>query len=162
MPTFSQSLQQEPDVHPAPCWFPYYGRCTCFDGPPLPKAAARDDLLDEYGRADTTPLGTLPELRAKLDAIRAEVHAELEQQAAAATEYRVPAPDGTGLYVRRAPGGTGWAVFEPRGHRGRRAWTRDGWQLFAILAHSELHCWPDAATALAEARKALGAEGGAS
>lgn len=22
----------ENDVHPAPCWFPYYKPCTCFDG----------------------------------------------------------------------------------------------------------------------------------
>ncbi|MEU7154076.1 hypothetical protein AB0B15_39605 [Streptomyces sp. NPDC045456] len=34
--------------------------------------SARDALLDEYGRADTAPLGTLTELRAKLAAIRAE------------------------------------------------------------------------------------------
>lgn len=39
MSTFSQSLQQEPDVHPGPCWFPYYDRCTCFDEPPAPKVA---------------------------------------------------------------------------------------------------------------------------
>ncbi|KOT49950.1 MULTISPECIES: hypothetical protein [Streptomyces] len=35
--------------------------------------SARDELLDEYGRADTAPLGTLADLRAKLDAVRAEV-----------------------------------------------------------------------------------------
>ncbi|WP_030670492.1 hypothetical protein [Streptomyces rimosus] len=35
--------------------------------------SARDDLLDEYGRADTAPLGTLTDLRAKLAAVRAEV-----------------------------------------------------------------------------------------
>lgn len=32
----------------------------------------RDELLDEYGRADTAPLGTLAELKQKLDACRAE------------------------------------------------------------------------------------------
>ncbi|MFD8234064.1 hypothetical protein ACFV20_19550 [Streptomyces sp. NPDC059696] len=35
--------------------------------------SARDDLLDEYGRADSQPLGTLAELRGKLDAYRTEV-----------------------------------------------------------------------------------------
>jgi hypothetical protein len=38
--------------------------------------SALDELLDEYGRADTAPLGTLAELRQKLDAYRAEVIAE--------------------------------------------------------------------------------------
>ncbi|WP_262058574.1 hypothetical protein [Streptomyces sp. STR69] len=37
---------------------------------------ARNDLIDEYGRADTEPLGTLADLRQKLDAYRAEVLAE--------------------------------------------------------------------------------------
>jgi hypothetical protein len=39
--------------------------------------SARDELLDEYGRAETAPLGTLGELRTKLEAIRAEVLAEV-------------------------------------------------------------------------------------
>ncbi|RSO16412.1 hypothetical protein DMH15_37915 [Streptomyces sp. WAC 06725] len=34
--------------------------------------SARDALLDEYGRAVTSPLGTLADLRTKLAAIRAE------------------------------------------------------------------------------------------
>jgi hypothetical protein len=38
--------------------------------------SALDELLDEYGRADTAPLGTLAELRQKLDTYRAEVIAE--------------------------------------------------------------------------------------
>jgi hypothetical protein len=38
--------------------------------------SARDDLIDEYGRANTAPLGTLSELQQKLDAYRAEVLAE--------------------------------------------------------------------------------------
>lgn len=42
--------------------------------------SARDDILDEYGRADTAPLGTLPELRAKLDAHRAEVEREVRAE----------------------------------------------------------------------------------
>ncbi|MEU7596401.1 hypothetical protein AB0B79_25725 [Streptomyces sp. NPDC039022] len=35
--------------------------------------SAREELLDEYGRADTAPLGTLADLRETLAAIRAEV-----------------------------------------------------------------------------------------
>ncbi|MFE2457561.1 hypothetical protein [Streptomyces sp. NPDC059402] len=35
--------------------------------------SARDDLIEEYGRADTAPLGTLSELRQKLDAYRDEI-----------------------------------------------------------------------------------------
>ncbi|MFD3802596.1 hypothetical protein ACFWTC_02980 [Streptomyces sp. NPDC058619] len=38
--------------------------------------SVRDDLIDEYGQADTEPLGSLTELRAKLAAYRAEVLAE--------------------------------------------------------------------------------------
>jgi len=38
--------------------------------------SARDQLVDEYGRADTAPLGTLTEFRQKLAAHRAEVLAE--------------------------------------------------------------------------------------
>lgn len=34
--------------------------------------STRADLIDEYGRADTAPLGTLSELKQKLDACRAE------------------------------------------------------------------------------------------
>jgi hypothetical protein len=40
--------------------------------------SARDDLIDEYGRADTAPLGTLADLKQKLDAYRAEVLAEAD------------------------------------------------------------------------------------
>lgn len=38
--------------------------------------SARDDLIDEYGRADTAPLGTLSDLKQKLDAVRVEVFNE--------------------------------------------------------------------------------------
>jgi hypothetical protein len=40
---------------------------------------ARDDLIDEYGRADTAPLGTLSDLRQKLNAYRDEVLAEVDK-----------------------------------------------------------------------------------
>lgn len=45
--------------------------------------SARDDLIDEYGRADTEPLGTLDDLRWKLGTIRAEVRAEALAEAKA-------------------------------------------------------------------------------
>jgi hypothetical protein len=38
--------------------------------------SARDELLDEYGRAEVAPLGTLTDLRRKLAEFRAEVLAE--------------------------------------------------------------------------------------
>jgi hypothetical protein len=45
--------------------------------------SARDELLDEYGRADTAPLGTLAELRQKLNAICAEVLRDVDARLAA-------------------------------------------------------------------------------
>lgn len=39
--------------------------------------SARDELLDEYGRADTAPLGSLTDLRQKLAAYRDEVRREV-------------------------------------------------------------------------------------
>ncbi|MFI7315196.1 hypothetical protein [Streptomyces hygroscopicus] len=55
--------------------------------------SARDKLLAEYGRADTAPLGTLAELRQKLDAIRTEALAEAKAEVVAwlgkkSREYR--------------------------------------------------------------------------
>ncbi|MET8129531.1 hypothetical protein ABZV67_37910 [Streptomyces sp. NPDC005065] len=76
-----------------------------------------------------------------------------------ATEYRVPLPEngGTTLHVRRqAPiNGAGWAVTVP-GYSDGRAWTTDGWQeSINALTVDRLFCWPDAATAVSEARRAL-------
>ncbi|MBZ6250514.1 hypothetical protein KVH27_19300 [Streptomyces olivaceus] len=86
---------------------------------------------------------------------------ELEALAGQATEFRVWEP-GYGLYVRRAPGvdGSGFAILEARRtDKGRRAWTTAGWQYSAVLAGEELFCWPDAQTAVAEARRVMpGAE----
>ncbi|MFF7553629.1 hypothetical protein ACFZA9_12165 [Streptomyces olivaceus] len=94
------------------------------------------------------------------DRLRARV-AELEALAGQATEFRVWEP-GYGLYVRRAPGvdGSGFAILEARrSDKGRRAWTAAGWQYSAVLAGEELFCWPDAQTAVAEARRVMpGAE----
>jgi hypothetical protein len=60
--------------------------------------SARDDLIDEYERADTAPLGTLADLKQKLDDYRAEVLAE--QQAAPLTVYRASHDSITfGLYT---------------------------------------------------------------
>ncbi|MEU9792939.1 hypothetical protein AB0E27_20315 [Streptomyces sparsogenes] len=55
--------------------------------------SVRDELLAEYGRADTAPLGTLAELRQKLDVLRTEVLAEAKAEVVAwlgkkAREYR--------------------------------------------------------------------------
>jgi hypothetical protein len=36
-------------------------------------AAVRDELIDEYGRADTEPLGSVGDLRRRLDDYRSEV-----------------------------------------------------------------------------------------
>lgn len=81
----------------------------------------------------------------------------LESLVAAATEYRVWKPGGVGLYVRRSVAATGFGVWEARTRReGRRAWTRDGWQWLALLSDAEVFCWPDAATAVAEARRLVG------
>ncbi|MFE6931786.1 hypothetical protein ACFVDT_07115 [Streptomyces sp. NPDC057699] len=79
----------------------------------------------------------------------------------AATEYRVPVPEngGTNLLVRRQAlvHGTGWAVSVP-GWGGGAAWTVEGWQeSISALSVDRLFCWPDAATAVAEARRALAA-----
>lgn len=57
---------------------------------------ARDELLDEYGRADTAALGTLADLRQKLDAFEAEVLATTSDLATAVIEaLAVPYADRT-------------------------------------------------------------------
>lgn len=95
-----------------------------------------------------------PETAAELGQLRARV-AELEALAETASEFRVWEP-GYGLYVRRRPGGTGFAILEAnRTSRGRRTWTTSGWQYVGMLADSELFCWPDAEAAVAEARRIM-------
>jgi hypothetical protein len=79
--------------------------------------------------------------------------------AACATEYQVPVPEGGGttLQVRRQSlvHGMGWAV-STRAYGGGRAWTTEGWQeSISALSVDRLFCWPDAATAVTEARRAL-------
>ncbi|MFC8676717.1 hypothetical protein ACFUEN_29030 [Streptomyces griseorubiginosus] len=84
----------------------------------------------------------------------------IEEIEAAATEYRLtPAPPAyTPLIVRRDPAydGTSWAVLHDPGDRSvRRAWTATGWEMAWSLSHIETYCWADAASALAQARRAL-------
>jgi hypothetical protein len=94
-----------------------------------------------------------PVLRRLLDA-DARV-AELETLTAQATEFRLWEP-GYGLYVRRAPGTQGFAVMEARRtDKGRRVWTTSGWQYGTVLSDTELFCWPDAETAVAEAQRVM-------
>lgn len=76
-----------------------------------------------------------------------------------ATEYRVHLPENGGetLLVRRQAlaHGTGWAV-STYGPGGGLAWTTEGWQDgVGSLSVDRLFCWPDAATAVDEARRAL-------
>ena len=80
---------------------------------------------------------------------------ELETLTEQATEFRLWEP-GYGLYVRRAPGAHGFSVMEARrSDKGRRVWTTSGWQYSALLSDTELFCWPDAETAVAEARRVM-------
>jgi hypothetical protein len=100
---------------------------------------------------DLALLAEVRRLNAELDHARA--------LAADATEYRIPLPEsgGTTLVVRRQSliNGTGWAVSVPA-HGGGRAWTTEGWQeSISALSVDRLFCWPDAMTAVTEARRAL-------
>ncbi|MBQ1118500.1 hypothetical protein [Streptomyces sp. C3-3] len=76
-----------------------------------------------------------------------------------ATEYRVPVPEngGTELRLRRghAPYASGWSVAVP-GYGGGMALTELGWSdSIGALSADRLFCWPDAATAVDAARRAL-------
>ncbi|MFL1903120.1 hypothetical protein ACJWDR_29045 [Streptomyces tauricus] len=78
-----------------------------------------------------------------------------------ATEFRLlPAPPAyTPLIVRRDPAydGTAWAVLHDPGDSSvRRAWTAEGWEMAWASSHEEIYCWPDADSALAQARRAQG------
>lgn len=64
--------------------------------------SAREDLLNEYGQADTAPLGTLADLRQKLDAYRADVLAEAEVEITLAVERNQREhPDEAAMVARR-------------------------------------------------------------
>lgn len=117
-----------------------------------------EDATDDQRRTD---IGDMFEARAAEPALladnarlRARV-AELEALAAAAVEYRVECPD-AGLAVRQQVGGVRWAVLDGA----RSALLPTGWvPPDAIHGDDGPFCWPDAVTAIAEARRAL-AEGG--
>lgn len=96
------------------------------------------------------------ELLARIDILRKRLENLI-------TEYRLPPapPAFTPLIVRRDPAydGTRWAVLhDPGDNSVRRAWTDEGWQMAWSLTHDELFCWPNSATAMAQARRAQGAE----
>ncbi|MEV6102655.1 hypothetical protein [Nocardia sp. NPDC051981] len=114
---------------------------------------------DEFTDEDRAALETLRRMAAL--AVTEVPRAAADLLAACATEYRVPVPEhgGTELRVRRQElvHGLGWAVMVP-GYGGGRAWTREGWQeAISALCVDRLFCWPNAATAVDEARRALGA-----
>jgi hypothetical protein len=92
--------------------------------------------------------------------LRSELQAA-QDLAASATEYRVLIPEygGTELLVRRQAHGRadGWGV-STMARGGGRAWTQMGWvEVFSALSVDQLFCWPDPATAIDEARRALAA-----
>ncbi|MEU2265015.1 hypothetical protein ABZ568_00875 [Streptomyces olindensis] len=75
------------------------------------------------------------------------------------SEYRLPptAPNFTPMIVRLDPAydGTKWAVLHDPGDSSvRRVWTAEGWEMAWASTHEETFCWPDAETALAQARRA--------
>lgn len=87
---------------------------------------ARDELLDKYGRADTAPIGTLNDLRQKLDAIRAEVLAETHTVYRASHDSIV-----MGLYTTAA---------EARAHcvaEERRTWAKNAAPVFDWIEDEE-------------------------
>ncbi|WP_121711599.1 hypothetical protein [Streptomyces sp. E5N91] len=114
-------------------------------------ATARIAALESERHTTNEALSAAAEqLRRQRDRI-----AELEKLVEQATEFRVWEP-AYGLYVRRAPGTTGFAVMEARRtDKGRRVWTTSGWQYATILSDSEMFCWPDAQTAVTEARRIM-------
>lgn len=81
--------------------------------------------------------------------------AELEALTAQATQFRIDAPDGSAaLLIRRSTRGK-WAVIESEARGRRKALTPTGWRIAAVLADSDIFVWPDAATAVAQARTAI-------
>ncbi|MFF2964277.1 hypothetical protein ACFVT1_36545 [Streptomyces sp. NPDC057963] len=140
------------------------------------RAAVLREAADEIAGIDFHPnavarsldiaAGLACRLRRMADEAQQAAPAVAEEQrvtadllATSATEYRVPVPEqgGTNLHVRRQSlvFGVGWSVAVP-GWGGGRAWTQEGWQeAISALSVDRLFCWPDAATAVDEARRAL-------
>ncbi|WP_406156917.1 hypothetical protein [Streptomyces canus] len=133
----------------------------------LDEIAARAAGLYEYAtgldkawqdEADQLAGTDVPALLAYVRSLHADLEAA-HRLAADATEYRVHTPEngGTTLLVRRQnlAHGTGWAA-STLAHGGGRAWTTEGWQeSISALSVDRLFCWPNATTAIAEARRAL-------
>jgi hypothetical protein len=115
-------------------------------------AALPPDTAAAVAQFGALPVPAGPGTADDVEDLRARI-AGLEAIVSAATEYRVWNPDGMGLYVRRAVGFNAFGVLEARTHDGRRAWTREGWQPTVLLSDEDLFCWPDAATAVAEAQR---------
>ena len=110
------------------------------------------ELMDDRAASMVSPL--LAAVLDEAERLRARV-TELEALTTQATEFRLWEP-GYGLYVRRAPGATGFGVLEARRtDEGRRCWTTSGWQYSAVLSDTELFCWPDAQTAVTEAQRVM-------
>ena len=109
-------------------------------------------------RRPPRPCGPVDRLLAEITRLKGELE-QARILADGATEYRILVPEGGGtdLLIRRQAliHGMGWAVSVP-GYGGGRAWTTEGWQeAISALSVDRLFCWPDAATAAAEARRAL-------
>ncbi|GGZ72953.1 hypothetical protein ACFOOM_01200 [Streptomyces echinoruber] len=124
---------------------------TCWPGARLAEmcdAGQRAALAGLAGQAAKVLAGGQGEARKRLEDLEGLV-----------TEYRLPPapPAYTPLIVRRDPAydGTRWAILhDPGDSTVRRAWTADGWEMAWSLTHQEVFCWPDAETALAQARRA--------
>jgi hypothetical protein len=135
----------------------------------LDEIETRAAYLDEYATLTDKPLQadadqlTGKDVPALIAAVRrlTDRVAELEGQTETATEFRLlPAPPAyTPLIVRRDPAydGTRWAVLHDPGDLAvRRAWTAEGWEMAWASSAEEIFCWPNAETALAQARRAQG------
>lgn len=156
--TYARGCDAEGCVQPHSSWCEQakayaadHDGCTCgrpWEGHPQPHAM--------YCWSVSPPRDEVERMTARV--------AELEALAADATEYRVLLPDGSGAELRVSRSTTGrtaggWAVAVP-GWGGGRAWTREGWQdSISALTVDRLFCWPDAVTAIAEARRALAEDG---
>lgn len=144
------------------------GPWTCSESGTVTAPLTVDDIADVWEPTHATRnaefiTAARTDVPALLDEVR-RLRAELEaaqRLAADATAYQVHVPEGGGttLMLRRQASahGTGWAV-STMAPGGGRAWTTEGWQeSISALSVDRLFCWPDPATAAAEARRALAA-----
>ncbi|MFG3585061.1 hypothetical protein [Streptomyces sp. NPDC047990] len=128
-----------------------------------PTLRLTDQLLDEIDACVNGPLGTATTFDHEAVApLVAEVR-RFRAYLSAATEFRLqPAPPAyTPMIVRRDPAydPTGWTVLHDPGDSSvRRIWTAEGWEMAWASTHAEIYCWADAASALAQARRAQAEE----